>query len=537
MPHTTTRLIQYDRLTAPNEHLGVLIEPAAPRLYAAFDTHRRRTWNDVRVLDTTVGAVRATLRDQVGLRGPVIASGHQAEFFHAGVFAKLIAADALASQYDGQAVFLTVDSDPPRQDHIVLPQITSNGLRRIDVELPACDLLRPYEMQPVMPREHWLQFFARTAAMHDYYDRSLLPAFARGWLAVSERSVDYCDALAGGHAAACTALGLAPLHEIRLSKLCQTSAWRTFVAQMLLTAREMAAGYNAAQADYRQQHRVRTAGRPVPPLRVSPEWTELPLWAIGPDEPRRRLYVREGDGTIELRTDHDELGTWTRTALRQAANHADPWPLERKGWSLRPRALVLSAFVRLYLADLFIHGIGGAKYDELTEAWINRWLGIEPMPLACVSATVRLPLPYDRVTLDELRNARRASRDLRYNPQRHLKNPPKELVQRRIKLARKSDELAANKPKDHTAREEVFREIRRVSAEILATDPWCVARYDQRVESLERRWELAQVALDREYFYALHTQTALVELVEHVRAALHLPKYRPNEPVRGSAGG
>ena len=34
--------------------------------------------------------------------------------------------------------------------------------------------------------------------------------------------------------------------------------------------------------------------------------------------------------------------------------------------------------VSAVLSDLFIHGIGGAKYDELTDEIIRRFFGIEP---------------------------------------------------------------------------------------------------------------------------------------------------------------
>ena len=37
------------------------------------------------------------------------------------------------------------------------------------------------------------------------------------------------------------------------------------------------------------------------------------------------------------------------------------------GWELRPRALTLTIWARLLIADLFVHGIGGAKYDRISD--------------------------------------------------------------------------------------------------------------------------------------------------------------------------
>ena len=61
--------------------------------------------------------------------------------------------------------------------------------------------------------------------------------------------------------------------------------------------------------------------------------------------------------------------------------------------NLRPRALTLTLFARLCLGDFFIHGIGGGKYDEVTDAIIRDYFGIEPPAYQVLSATLHLPLP------------------------------------------------------------------------------------------------------------------------------------------------
>ena len=43
---------------------------------------------------------------------------------------------------------------------------------------------------------------------------------------------------------------------------------------------------------------------------------------------------------------------------------------------LRTRALTTTMFSRFLLGDLFIHGIGGAKYDELGDEIARRFFGI-----------------------------------------------------------------------------------------------------------------------------------------------------------------
>lgn len=504
----------------PQDQLGVLVEPGAEVLRAATRKRLESPGPGTPWLDSTLGALRRALRAQLGLTGPVVLTGHQPEFFHAGVFAKTIAAHELACQLNGVAAFLTVDSDVPKTTKLVLPQVTSHGLRRVDVVIPGSDPQLPHESQLPVSRAVWLQFFASATSLHEFGDRSLLPTFARAWLTTPTSVPLYCDALARAHAAVERALGLDGIRELRTSALCATPAFRAFLAHMLLDAPGCAARYNAAQAAYRRRHRVKTRGRPVPPLLIRNDVVELPLWAVREDEPRRRVLVRPHADVVELGTDHRTIAVFRRVDLMTTAWHAQAWSSEREGWYLRPRALTLSTFARLFLADLFIHGIGGARYDEMMEEFAAEHFGVEPWPMACVTATVFLPLPHQEVAEEDLRRLQWLTRDLRCNPQRHLKNVPPDLRQRRADLVRQSKELAEHRPGDREARRTVFREIRRVSEQMLQTDPWCLADVEQRIETLRQQQALAAIARDREYFYALHTQETLEQLVRAVRAQL-----------------
>ena len=48
-----------------------------------------------------------------------------------------------------------------------------------------------------------------------------------------------------------------------------------------------------------------------------------------------------------------------------------------RGLRLRTRALTTTLFARLFLADLFVHGIGGAKYDAMTDQICERLFGMK----------------------------------------------------------------------------------------------------------------------------------------------------------------
>ncbi|MEW6251692.1 MAG: hypothetical protein AB1716_13690, partial [Planctomycetota bacterium] len=195
MPLSAARIVDYERLVTPPEHLGVLVEPDAARIVATLREPAAHTLDRAGLLDTTIGALRAELRGQLDLTGPVILTGHQPEFIHAGVFAKIIAARVLADEFTGAAAFLAVDSDLPKSARIAAPQTPPHGLRRVEVPIPGCDPQRPYEGQPRAGRAEWLQFFASLTSLVPGGDRTLLPAYARAWLTTPEPQPAFCDAL------------------------------------------------------------------------------------------------------------------------------------------------------------------------------------------------------------------------------------------------------------------------------------------------------------------------------------------------------
>lgn len=520
MPLCLTPQLAHDRLRAPAEHLGVLVEPAPVELRSALTRGFDPALARVRVSGRPLETWRAELRAQLGLpTGPLVVTGHQCEFVHAGVFAKIVAASVLAENAAGMAVFLEADADLPKAAHLPVPEITSHGLRRVNVPIPGCDPRQALESQSPQRREHWLEFFVRIASVYEHYEASLLPVFAEAWLACEAEQIHIVEGMARGRAALEDVLALKGVRTVRLSRLCATPAFRAFACDLLLNAEAVAQAYNTAQAAYRRRYRVRNANRPMPPLARLDERIEVPLWAWPAAGPRERVFVRPGADRVEVFAGATPLGALP--AAPPAATAFDhPFPFEQTGWRLRPRASTLAAFARLFLADLFIHGVGGAKYDEITDDWLQRRFGVTPPLFGCVTATLHLPLPRTGARVEQWQEARRRSRDIRFNPQRYLSNLPPELLRRRAEMIRRSDELRCHQPRDHATRRAVWAEIRRLNEHLLEHDPWRAAELDQQVHALAENLRLDRVAFDREYFVALHLRRTLAELVDRLRRHL-----------------
>lgn len=514
--------ISYERLITPREHGELLVEPACA-LWPTTSPARRAT--AVALAGRALVDLRRQLRAALNLPdGLLIATGHQAEFFHAGVLAKSIATALFAERHGGRAVFVTVDSDVPKSLTVATAVAEAHEVRRERVALPGLDSESaggPLEWVAPVSKAAWRRFFAELGRRAPQADT--LRTFADAALDCAGDDVTPASVVERGQNAVLTALGCAPLEVVRVSQLAETAAFRAFTADWIAEARAFALHYNAAQRAFRKRHRVRNPRRPVPLLEITDRETELPFWAQRRGGRRQTLTVLADGDRCALRAGDQSLGCISPRDVADASQAAGGWWFERDGWQIRPKALLLSGFARLLLSDLFIHGIGGGKYDEMTDAFLARIVGEAPAPLAVVSATLMLPLPSHGITEEQLRAARQRHRDLRYNPQRHLGHLPAELLERRAGLIEESQRLRAQRPPDRAARRRVFHEIHDVNHALLHSDlPQAVA-IEEEIRALQHAARCDRVARDREYFFGLHSLGALRGLCEALGRRMELP--------------
>jgi hypothetical protein len=175
--------------------------------------------------------------------------------------------------------------------------------------------------------------------------------------------------------------------------------------------------------------------------------------------------------------------------------------LMRQRLRLSPRALALTLFLRLIVCDQFVHGIGGALYDEVTDRVITRRLRIEPPHFCVTTATLLFPsaVGRERVDLMALLNE---GRRLRHGAGDGEK----------MKLV----EQIATLPRRSPQRSKVFYQMHARLAD-QQKDPQYQA-WEQRVGQARRRLAEESDLFDRELFYALQPRSRLMELIEKYRA-------------------
>lgn len=514
-------MLNFRALRTPPHDGAVLIEPAAAHLRQLVRENRTHLSSFSAGLGRiNWPAARRRARTAIGVdeQSPLIAIGHQPEFIHPGVWAKHVMAQRLAEAVGGVAVNLVVDNDAPKTLALAVPVAKGNTVELHHVPFAGKGAGLPYEALAGLDGRAIRRIRQEIAAlMGASFDVSAMPTFFEGLAAAEGR--DFADQMIAGREAAERSFGVT-LRDVRVSR-----AWGgAMLADWVCHAGEFADAYNRALAEYRREEAVRDPDRPIPDLHIAGPRVELPLWACGPGEPRRRLYVEGADDVIRFFAEDEPIGSASVRTIADAAEPADALRTACRK-AIRPRALTLTLWARLLVSDLFIHGIGGAKYDRITDKIVRFYYGVEPPAMACVSATLHVPLPRTAVGPDQLTAALRRLRDAQYKPDRWAASvaDATPLLAERRRAIERSDTLRLDDGRlDRTARREVFNRIHDLNAQLAAMRPDVAAEARSELARIERGQRQDRIAAGREYFFALYPATKLERLCAALPAAKDL---------------
>lgn len=369
------------RLRTPANHRELLTVPEFPVVPRLVEHNRKQLASTAIRID---GIPLAEFRRQVRIEllgsehpEPLVVTGHQPELFHPGVWVKNFAAHGLATRLGGLAVNLIVDSDAVKCATIAMPTWTHWEPHAIRIALI------PWAESPA--EQSWETFHVHNEALfrsvaEQIAEQSQLwgyePIANAAWSTM--HGAKYENRLTAARVSMEHRWGIRNV-EIRTSTIGRSSMFHHFVKHLMTDQDRFCEVHNAAVRAYRRDHGLRSRTHPVPELQDG----EAPFWHV------------------------------TDRGREKVSRSFDPQ-------RIRPRALTLTLFARLCFADWFIHGIGGGKYDAVTDTILRQYFGIEPPGFQVVSATLHLPLPVFPATQDDLAKKRRLFRDLYWNPQRYL---------------------------------------------------------------------------------------------------------------------
>ncbi len=448
---------------------------------------------------------------------PIVMAGHQPTLFHPGVWFKNFALQRLGGDLGAHAINLVIDNDVAAGRSIRVPMRDAIGrVYFSSVHYDEGGAGIPYEQAKIRDLRQFDRFDQEVR--HAIAPLVANPLVSELWpharAAIRRCEIAGC-ALAQARHRLEADLGWQTL-EIPLGVAVRGLPFARFVMEMIDDAERFCQVYNDAAEHYRAWHGIRSTAHPVPNLGREGDWLELPLWVYGNDHPTRRaVWVRRHGGQIEL-SDRRSSETARRSLLLPAddrdaaaevlAESASP------EFKLRPRALMTTMFARLLLSDLFLHGIGGGKYDQLADRIICHFFGVTPPALQVVSATVRLPgQDRDPERPHAMQVLQSRIRDTQY----HGELWTQATAGRRQPLAQRKRELLEHMP-SQGSRAQWHQDITHVNRELAAELQ--LQRQEMQAELQRLRLEASeeQILASRELSFCLFPRQDLVAAFEQM---------------------
>ncbi|HYM70279.1 MAG TPA: hypothetical protein VEZ44_11835 [bacterium] len=475
--------------TIPERSGEVLIAPGFDRVPELLAASRAVAWDGVEVLGVPLAEFRRRVRaralrlaaDYTGGTASdpaqaLVVMGHQPVLFHPGVWVKYFLLTRIARETRAAGLHLIVDTDatgpigadvPAQHDRLV-------RVRETLADLPG-DV--PLEAAAIPDAAAWAGFLDRMRGHLGTVPvpglRAHLDTWARGEreARASRHLGGFLSRLRRGYEAGAGAPGYL---ELPMSALAETPEFRAFALHLLREPDVLRRSYNGQLDAYRRLRRLRSPANPFPNLAEEGDRIEAPFWVVREGR-RSELYVSRAGGRLELSTSSGSVAT-----VPADASGADA--LAEAGVALRPKAITLTMFTRLCVGDLFIHGVGGGRYDRVTDAITADLFGCRPVPYLVATATLHLSLPAE-ASGEERRRLERLQSDFRHNPDRHLENvteAQRRLVDEKWYLIREVETMRPG-----PGRRAATRRIREINAELashLAPDR---ARVEARLAALD----------------------------------------------------
>ena len=503
---------RYADWKAPDEDGQFLIWPDAQTLLRQTrDNQHLLSTSNAFIQNVPLGQLRARQRQWIGHLDddrPLIANGHQTELYHPGVWVKDVLIDAIARKVGGEAYHFAVDTDTPKHLHLRWPggsvPITDDERLNAAPWTGLLDAPTPAHIDSIESafNEASLGWDFEPAA------EALFPSLRR--LAIEQPKLP--PALTNAFHALDWNLGLRH-HALLMSPIWACEPYLVFAHHLMARAGEFASQYNAALAAHRAEQGITSPGRPMPDLQAGPDEVESPFWLDDLSNlTRRRLFLHRIEGTWSLIVEDDPTRTMSRESPVFRFDPSAPGDdaarallafLRQHDLRLAPRALTLTTFLRLLLADQFVHGIGGGRYDQVADRLIADHFKIEPPRFSVTTATLYFPAARGerRITLRPLLQEGRRLRHGSFSREK------RDLATQIATLPRRSRE-----------RRDLFYQMHHKLNQQAASP--VMQAWSTRLEQATREQMRQKALFDRELFYAIQPEERLRETISRYDAAV-----------------
>ncbi|MBM4054273.1 MAG: hypothetical protein FJ264_06310 [Planctomycetes bacterium] len=368
---------------------------------------------------------------------PIILTGHEPIFYHPGIWIKNHLAHYLAKNVEGIGVNLIVDSDACTMGFIYMPLLAKKSAVIEKVPFVKDKETLAYEEISFENTNTVEQFRNEVVALIDNNNhpnvKTIVSAMKSGfdfyfhqlWYSYTQGYKDITTLLTSARKRMETEFGINNL-EIPVSMMCKTKGFYYFFLHILFHADQFVKIHNKKLNDYRSIHKIYSKANPFPDLQAQDSFVELPFWLWEKGGSRNKCYAHYSADSIII-TNGNKIGFELRKDedIQKIVSQLGSLELGSSCIKLRPRAIATTMFLRLFFSDVFIHGIGGAKYDVITNEIIKEFFNVNPPDYIATTTTLFLPIETRTIDTKNLETLQKELIDMRANPERHASEETK----------------------------------------------------------------------------------------------------------------
>ena len=453
----------------------------------------------------------------------IIETGHSPVLAHPGVLIKHGLVNSIAKKVNGIGVNMVVDNDACHDNCLHIPGINglASSVERIEF-LPSLYTLYNLAFEEIRYTDSTqLTAFKESVlkVLHNPDMKKPFGDFINLVMKLSEETLQFTDLFTSARHAFLLRFGIGNL-EVPVSHISETEPFLNFFLHITANARSFVDIYNAKLREYRRLKKISSRANPLPDLMEEGYVVELPFWIWGEGESRKDLYASvANDRRISVIcedkiVDHFDFGENGNSSenLKRLKD------LINRGIKIRPKAIVNTMYSRMFFSDLFVHGIGGAKYDLVTDEIIREFFGVEPPAYAAVSATLHLPYkPFD-VSNEDIIEMKHVIKDMGYNPDKYASGEIMEDVGMKSMVSEKR-ELIDKEAHNSEERHHTFDRLKELNALMKEKISPLVKEKEKELEDLEKKLRYNAIVTNREYPFCIYPESMLGELLDFGRTS------------------
>lgn len=420
---------------------------------------------------------------------PIVATGHQPVIYHPGIIFKDMVVNALIERYGFCGLNLVVDSDTLHNNnqYVSIPAFKD--------EVITCEKIRLFyaeknlAMEEIPPPDQ-KEFNQILAHIKERIKDSLL---AENLESLSNYIITINEVLPSSNNLAQFNAFSKRLYEeklgfkhteIFLSSICQSKAFIYFISLILSSGKQFVKCYNRILDEYRKYRK----GRCPLNLRLSSDTIELPFWIWKDGEIRATLYIKFNRGKLWICAGDRKISDIDISKIDQTIKIIEEL---NSFYKIRPKALMLTLFARLFLCDLWIHGVGGAEYEKLNDRLAREFFSIPLPEYAIASATLFLNQNIPNITNEEIKNVKETLRRMIFNPEKLL-----DVCDKETEVLIKTKEELIKKMKDAQYKKGLYDQLVIINNKLRNK---IISRIQDLEMSIIKKEKLVKIATYREF--------------------------------------